>query len=57
MVMGWTVTESSGSLEIYGVLKATQVVVTLRGNRTRVLEVMEGLIRALVVSERLPNDA
>ena len=55
MPNNWTITESSGTIEIQGVLKATNVVVMMRGSRTQVLSVMEGLIRALVDTKRLPD--
>jgi len=56
MTNNWTIQESGGgSIEIMGVLNATGVRVNLYGPRTAVLETMEGLIRALVATERLPG--
>ncbi len=56
MVEGtWRIVDEDSTMEISGVLKATQVAVHLRGSRARVLETMEGLIRALVATERLPG--
>lgn len=56
MVEGtWRIVDEDSTMEISGVLKATQVAVHLRGSRARVLETMEGLIRALVQTERLPH--
>ncbi len=56
MPNNWTIQESGGgSIEIMGVLKATGVRVNLYGSRKAVLETMEGLIRALVDTERLPG--
>lgn len=56
MVEGtWRIVDEDSTIEISGVLKATQVAVHLRGSRARVLETMEGLIRALVATERLPG--
>lgn len=56
MTNNWTIQESGGgSIEIMGVLKATNVRVNLYGSRRAVLETMEGLIRALVATERLPD--
>lgn len=56
MPNNWTIRESGGgSIEIMGVLKATNVRVNLYGSRAAVLATMEGLIRALVDTERLPD--
>lgn len=56
MVMGtWRIVDEDSTMEISGILEATQVRIHLRGSRTRVLEVMEGLIRSLVDTERLPR--
>lgn len=56
MTNNWTIQESGGgSIEIMGVLKATNVRVNLYGPRTAVLETMEGLLRALVNTERIPD--
>lgn len=56
MVQGtWQIVDQDTTLEISGVLAASQVRVHLRGGRREVLEVMEGLIRALVTTGRLPG--
>lgn len=56
MEMGtWRIVDDESNMEISGMLKATSVHVHLRGPRARVLETMEGLIRALVATERLPD--
>jgi hypothetical protein len=56
MVQGtWQIVDQDTTMEISGVLAASQVRVHLRGGRREVLEVMEGLIRALVTTGRLPG--
>lgn len=56
MVMGtWSIVDEGSTMEISGVLAASQVRVHLRGSRAKVLEVMEGLVRALVDTERLTD--
>lgn len=56
MTMGtWTIVDKGDQMEISGLLSATGVFVSLRGSRESVLATMEGLIRALVTTERLPS--
>lgn len=57
MSMGtWWVLDKGSQMEIGGVLRATGVKVHISGLRENVLETMEGLIRAMVATERLPAD-
>jgi len=51
----WSIVDEGTTMEIMGVLSASQVRVHLRGSRGKVLEVMEGLVRALVDTERLTD--
>lgn len=54
MPNNWTLTESSGTLEVQGVLQATGVVVMLRGSRASVQKVLHGLLWAQEIADRLP---
>lgn len=57
MVQGtWTIVDrgEGNTMEISGVLKANQVKIHLHGGSRSVLATMEGLIRALVDTGRLP---
>lgn len=57
MTMGtWRIVEESDRMEISGQLQANGAHVTIRGFRTDVVSTMEGLIRALVNTERIPKD-
>lgn len=51
----WQILDDESNMEIRGLLKATHVHIHLRGPRTKVLEVMEALVRTLVDTERLPG--
>lgn len=57
MSMGtWVIVDKGDQMEIAGQLRATGVRVTISGLRENVLETMEGLIRAMVATDRLPAD-
>lgn len=57
MTMGtWRIVDEGDRMEITGQLKANGAVVTIRGFRSDVLSTMEGLVRVLVETERIPKD-
>lgn len=56
MTMGtWRIVDEGDRMEISGQLQNNGAVVSIRGFRDDVLSTMEGLVRALVQTERLPG--
>ena len=52
----WWILDKGDQMELGGVMRATGVKIHLTGLRENVLETMEGLIRAMVDTGRLPAD-
>lgn len=56
MTMGtWRIVDEGDRMEISGQLQNNGAVVSIRGFRDDVLSTMEGFVRALVQTERLPG--